>query len=117
MLPPLPAKCVPCASGTPPYTLLAARERALLVPRWTLDYPRLRRRDRLKDFRKALAWINRVGMLAEEQGHHPDFHLTNWNEVELVLWTHAIGGLSDNDFVLARAIDALARSDGIDTPR
>jgi len=68
----------------------------------------------MKDFRAALAWVNRVGMLAEEEGHHPDFHIRSWNQVELVLWTHAVGGLSVNDFVLARKIDALATKDGLD---
>ena len=48
-----------------------------------------------------------VGQMAEEQGHHPDFHLTGWNKVELVLWTHAVDGLHDNDFVMAKKIDAL----------
>jgi len=103
----LPAKCVPCAKGT---RALAREEAQLLgghVPDWTLDFPRLRRSFALKDFRAALAWVNRVGMLAEEEGHHPDFHLTEWNRVELVLWTHAAGGLHANDFVLAKKIDEL----------
>jgi 4a-hydroxytetrahydrobiopterin dehydratase len=103
----LPARCVPCEGGVRPLSEAEARARLVHVPGWTLDFPRLSRRYRLKDFRKALAWVNRVGMLAEEEGHHPDFHVTGWNQVELVLSTHAIGGLSDNDFVLARAIDAL----------
>ena len=107
----LPEHCVPCKRGTPALDLEGARSRQLLVPEWTLDFPRLRRTFALKDFRAALAWVNRVGMLAEEEGHHPDFHLTGWNKVELVLWTHAAGGLHDNDFVLARKIDELwARS-------
>jgi 4a-hydroxytetrahydrobiopterin dehydratase len=75
---------------------------------WTLDFPKLRWVDTRPDFRAALAWINRVGMLAEEEGHHPDFHLTGWNRVELVLWTHSVEGLSAYDFVLARKISALA---------
>ena len=74
---------------------------------WSMEKARLRRSFELSDFRAALRWVNRVGMLAEEEGHHPDFHLTGWNGVELVLWTHAIGGLHANDFVLARKIDAL----------
>jgi 4a-hydroxytetrahydrobiopterin dehydratase len=88
--------------------------RALLpeVPAWTLEYPRLRRVDTLPDFRRALRWINRVGMLAEEHGHHPDFHLTGWNRVELVLWTHSANGLTEADFALARAIDELAERSG-----
>src|SRR5262245_14609429 len=91
----------------PALDLAAARERHALVPEWTLEFPRLRREFRLADFRAALAWTNRVGMLAEEEQHHPDIHITGWNHVELVLWTHAAGGLSDNDFVLARKIDEL----------
>jgi 4a-hydroxytetrahydrobiopterin dehydratase len=101
----LPAHCTPCRKGTPSLTRAEAEERLRHVPDWTLDFPRLRREFRLADFRGALAWTNRVGALAEQEDHHPDFHLTGWNRVELVLSTHAIGGLSDNDFVLARAID------------
>jgi 4a-hydroxytetrahydrobiopterin dehydratase len=98
---------VPCARGTAPLDLSAARARHANVPDWTLDFPRLRRTFRLADFRAALAWVNRVGMLAEKEQHHPDIHLTGWNQVELVLWTHVAGGLHDNDFVLARKIDGL----------
>ncbi len=107
----LPERCVPCARGTPALDREGALARAVHVPDWALDFPRLARAFVLRDFRAALAWINRVGMLAEEQQHHPDIHLTGWNKVELVLWTHAAGGLHDNDFVLARKIDELwARS-------
>ena len=103
----LPEHCVPCTRATPPLDPSAARERLAHVPAWTLDFPRLCRTFTLPDFRAALAWTNRVGMLAEEEGHHPDFHLTGWNRLELVLWTHVAGGLTDNDFVLARRIDEL----------
>ena len=98
-----------------PLTADEIGERLEHVPAWSFDSdpPRLRRSFRLKDFRKALAWINRVGMLAEEEAHHPDFHLTGWNQVELVLWTHSVGGMSENDFALARKIDALAQSDDV----
>lgn len=108
----LPSHCEPCEGGTPPLDEGAVQAHLRDVPRWIHDPPRIRRNFQLKDFRAALAWINRVGMLAEEEGHHPDFHLTGWNRVELVLWTHAIGGLSVNDFVLAHKIDGLARKDG-----
>lgn len=103
----LPDRCVPCHGGEPPLGEAEIEARLPLVPAWTRDGLRIRRAFELPDFRKALAWINRVGMLAEEEGHHPDFHLTRWNHVELVLWTHATGGLHDNDFVLARKIDEL----------
>ena len=55
---------------------------------------------RFPDFRQALAFVNRVGELAEEEGHHPDIEL-GWGRVKLTLWTHSIGGLSENDFILA----------------
>jgi len=112
----LPANCEPCDdSGSPLAELSGGQIAAHMedLPLWTLDLPVIRRRFRLRDFRAALAWVNRVGMLAEEQAHHPDFHITGWNLVELVLWTHTVEGLSVNDFVLARKIDALAAKDGI----
>lgn len=107
--PDLPSACVPCRGGIEPLDRAAARARLVHVPEWTLDEDgrRLRRTFAMKDFRAALAWINRVGMLAEQEQHHPDVHLTGWNQVELELWTHKIGGLHDNDFVLARKIDEL----------
>lgn len=83
---------------------------AAALPGWELDFPRLRRRFEFSDFRAALKFVNRVGMLAEEANHHPDFHLTGWNKVELVLSTHDAGGLTQLDFDLARKIDALSEA-------
>ena len=97
-----------CTGDTPSLSLAEAEAHAAGLAGWTLDYPRLRRSDSFADFRKALAWVNRVGMLAEELDHHPDFHLTGWNRVELVLWTHAIDGLSMGDVEMARRISELA---------
>ena len=108
----LPPKCVPCEGGIPSLAEGEARAKhAEHCPAWALEFPKLRRSFRFADFRAALRFVNRVGMLAEEEGHHPDFHLTDWNSVELVLWTHAVDGLSDNDFVLATKIDALDAAD------
>ena len=76
---------------------------------WSRDGDWLVRRDQPETFRAALAWINRVGMLAEEHDHHPDFHLTGWNRVELRLQSHDVGGLTQRDLDLARAISQLAR--------
>jgi 4a-hydroxytetrahydrobiopterin dehydratase len=100
----LPAHCQPCRPGAPALSEAEARRLLAHAPGWTLDFPRLARREVLRDFRAAMDWIASVGELAESEGHHPDIHLTGWNQVELVLWTHAIGGLSLNDFVLARRI-------------
>ena len=105
-------KCIPCEGGIPALTSEQAAERHALIPSWSLSEGKLSRSYELKDFRAALAWVNRVGMLAEEEAHHPNFHITSWNKVEFVLYTHAVDGLTDNDFVLAKAIDDLARKDG-----
>jgi len=61
-----------------------------------------------KDFKSALAFTNRVGEVAEEQGHHPDIHLA-WGRARVVLWTHAVEGLTQNDFILASKIEGLSR--------
>ena len=104
----LPDRCVPCRGGVAPLDAESAEAlRREHVPDWSLDGARLRREFRLRDFRRALAWVNRVGMLAEEEQHHPDIHITGWNRVGLELWTHAIDGLHTNDYVLASKIDAL----------
>ena len=63
-----------------------------------------RREFEFADFKEALAFVNAVGEIAEDEGHHPDIHV-HWNKVTLVLWTHAIGGLSDNDFIVAAKVD------------
>lgn len=66
----------------------------------------LRKTFEFDDFVGALEFVNRVGELAEEEGHHPDLHLT-WGEATVELWTHAIDGLSDNDFIMAAKIEEL----------
>lgn len=104
----LPDRCVPCEGGARPLPAPEAeRLRRAHVPQWRLEDARLARSLRFPDFRQALSFVNEVGELAEEEGHHPDVRLHGWNRLELELTTHAIGGLSPNDFVLARAIDVL----------
>jgi len=85
-----------------------ARQWVRETPGWTLLEGRLRREFVSSDFAEALALLNRVAELAEEQGHHPDLHLTEWNHLAIEIWTHAVGGLHVNDFVLARKIGELA---------
>ena len=98
--------CIACEAGTPP--MPAAQAQALLpeVPGWDLADQTLSRRFRFKDFKEAMAFVNRVAALAEAEGHHPDIHIS-WNRVRLDLTTHAIKGLSENDFILAAKINAL----------
>jgi 4a-hydroxytetrahydrobiopterin dehydratase len=99
-------ECVPCRGDTPP---LGQTEMAPLLRQlegWKVDAGHLTKTYKFPDFQSALAFTNRVGALAEEQGHHPDIHLS-WGAVRLELWTHAIDGLSQSDFVLAAKCDRL----------
>jgi len=105
----LPNKCEPCTGDVPALSQILCEVHVEALDGWQLDFPKIRKFYEMKDFRAALAWINRVGMLAEEEGHHPNLHIRNWNEVEIELYTHKIEGLSINDFVLAKKIDGLAK--------
>jgi 4a-hydroxytetrahydrobiopterin dehydratase len=79
------------------------------VPGWeVLDGRKLHRAYRFADFASALAYVNQVGAVAEEQGHHPDLCLS-WGKVEATVWTHKIDGLTESDFIFAAKMDALAK--------
>ncbi len=99
--------CVPCRGGTPP---LAGKELDQLsgqLPAWkVVDNHHLEKSFSFPDFKKALEFTNKVGALAEEQGHHPDIYLA-WGKVKVTTWTHKINGLSESDFILAAKIDRL----------
>ena len=104
--------CVPCHAGTPPLPLDQAQ--ALLGEldeHWKLAQSGrvLTRQITFKTFARAMAFLNRLAEVAEREGHHPDFCLERWNQVSLSLHTHAIGGLSRNDFVLAAKLQAVVR--------
>jgi 4a-hydroxytetrahydrobiopterin dehydratase len=100
-------RCVPCTRGTPP--LRGAELEALLhnlAGHWRVeDEHHLEKEYRFRDFREALAFTNRVGAVAEAEGHHPDIELS-WGRVVLRIHTHVIDGLSESDFVLAAKADA-----------
>ena len=100
--------CVPCKGGVPPLKGEALAElRAQLGEGWrVVDEHHLSKEFRFKDFREALAFTNRVGELAEREGHHPDILLA-WGKVVLTLWTHKIDGLTESDFILAARADEL----------
>ncbi len=99
--------CLPCEAGTLPMSDEVATEYLPLVPHWELRDGRwIRRRFRFPGFRSAVAFVNRIADLAEEEGHHPDFRI-NFNRVVVDLTTHAIGGLSENDLIMASKIDRL----------
>ena len=102
-------KCVACEGGTIPLNTIEATLLLKQVPQWKLsdDGKWISQSYTFKNFVEALAFINHVGALAEEEGHHPDLHLTDFKQVRIELSTHAIDGLSNNDFILAAKIDAL----------
>ena len=101
--------CQSCEGGVPPLSREEIQERLPAVPQWRLggDGKRLRREWRVKDFTTALDFFRRVGQLAEAEDHHPDLHLTGYRNVALELSTHAVGGLTENDFIVAAKIDQL----------
>lgn len=101
-------KCVPCSKGTPPLSEQEAAGLLAQLEGWRLEGGHLRKDYRFPDFAQALAYVNRVGKVAEKNGHHPDIQLA-WGRVGLELWTHAIGGLSEADFVLAAKCDKAHR--------
>lgn len=101
--------CVPCEGGVPEIGLEEAARYLEEVPGWELsgDGKRICRQWVARDFMSALDFFQRVGVLAEEEGHHPDLHLTGYRNATVELTTHAIGGLSENDFVLAAKINEI----------
>lgn len=101
-------KCVPCMGGIPPLTRDEAVELGTNVPQWRLaeDARAISRDFKFGDFAQALAFVNQVGVLAEEEGHHPDIQL-GWGYASIKLYTHKINGLHENDFIMAAKINSL----------
>jgi len=99
--------CVPCKGGTPP---LKGEELDVLrrqLPEWeVIEEHHLKRVYRFKNFREALDFVNKVGDLAEEHGHHPDISF-GWGYAKVTVWTHKIDGLTESDFVFAAKVDTL----------
>lgn len=100
-------RCVACEGGVP--RLDAAQVTTLLpsIPGWEARDDRLHRRFTFKDFVAAMRFVNRMAEVAEAEGHHPDFSV-HYRQVDVTIWTHAIGGLSENDFILAAKLTPLA---------
>lgn len=103
-------QCVPCRGGIPPLTPPEIRPlQEQLEPGWEVANDRhLTREYRFENFRQALEFVNRVGEMAEDQGHHPDLYLA-WGKVRVEVWTHKIDGLTESDFILAAKCDSLYR--------
>jgi len=97
--------CVPCRGGVPPLKGEQLEKMKAQTPEWqVVDEHHLMRSFKFPDFKTALDFVNRVGAIAEQEGHHPDLYLA-WGKVDVKIWTHKIDGLTDSDFVLAAKID------------
>ena len=100
--------CVQCRGGVPPLQGPELAALAKQVPEWrVVNNHHINRTFTFPDFKKALAFVNRVGAIAEQEGHHPDIFLT-WGKAEITSWTHKIDGLTESDFILAAKIDTLS---------
>lgn len=98
--------CVPCEGGVPK---LAPKQIAKLLPQvdgWTVDGDTIRKSKTFFDFVDAMDFCNAMADIAEDEGHHPDF-CVHFNRVDVTIWTHAVGGLTENDFILAAKIDRI----------
>jgi 4a-hydroxytetrahydrobiopterin dehydratase len=98
-------RCVPCAGGVMPMSRNEAEVLIAQLQGWDLaDDRRIHKTYKFRDFRAAMAFINRMADVAEAEGHHPDF-CVHYRLVNVTIWTHAVSGLTENDFILAAKID------------
>jgi 4a-hydroxytetrahydrobiopterin dehydratase len=101
-------RCVPCRGGVPPLKPEEIANLQRQVAGWqVVDNHHLSKSYAFPDFVTALAFVNRAGAVAEQEGHHPDLYLS-WGKVEIRIWTHKINGLTESDFILAAKIDRVA---------
>ena len=97
-------KCIPCEAGSPPLEESKVNELLKEIPTWTLKNEHLCKKFKFKNFLDAMKFVNSVAEIAEQEQHHPDF-CVHYNKIEIELFTHAIKGLSENDFIVAAKID------------
>jgi len=101
--------CVPCEGGDPPLSEEEENKLFKEIPTWLLlrdGNHKLRKQFGFKGFLEAIAFVNKIAPIAEAEGHHPDMYIF-YNKVQIDLFTHAVGGLSENDFIMAAKIDTL----------
>ena len=100
-------QCVPCRGGVPPLQGPEIEKLKGQLDQWqVINQHHLQKTFRFKDFRESLEFVNKIGELAESQGHHPDICF-GWGKADINVWTHKIDGLTESDFVLAAKIDRL----------
>lgn len=98
-------KCVPCEGGVPKLNVEEINVLLKKVNKWQATEKEIFKTFMFKDFKEALEFINKIGSIAEDEGHHPDINLYSYKNVKITLSTHAINGLSENDFIIAAKID------------
>ncbi len=105
---------MPCEGDVSPRSPAEVDEALRALAGWDAQdgKTRIHKHYRFKDFVEAMRFVNALAALAEAEGHHPDFAV-HWNVVDVTLWTHAIGGLSENDFIVAAKLDTLPESRGL----
>jgi 4a-hydroxytetrahydrobiopterin dehydratase len=103
--------CLPCEGGVPKLTRAEAESNLACLSGWSLthDATRIRRDWAFKNFRECVRFLNNVAAIAEREQHHPDLHIEGYRNVWVEIFTHAIGGLSESDFILAAKIDQVAQ--------
>ncbi|MBA7538754.1 putative pterin-4-alpha-carbinolamine dehydratase [subsurface metagenome] len=102
-------KCIPCEGGIPSLNIKESGKYLKIInSAWKIsENKRIERRFKFVNFAHTMAFVNKVAKIAEQEGHHPDMYIS-YSECKIELWTHAINGLSENDFILAAKIDELA---------
>ena len=106
-MPLLNKRCVPCEGGTKAFNREQIEHYLKEAPEWGVVDGKIEREFVFKDFKEAMVFVNGVGQLAEREGHHPDILIHGYKKIKITLSTHSIGGLSENDFILAAKIDKL----------
>ncbi|MBI3412572.1 MAG: 4a-hydroxytetrahydrobiopterin dehydratase [Candidatus Aenigmarchaeota archaeon] len=100
-------KCLPCEGYGSSMSEDEAVKYLGKIRNWSIVNNRIEKNFKFKDFATAMKFVNSVAALAEEEGHHPDIHVWGWNKVKIITFTHALNGLTENDFILAAKIDRI----------
>ncbi|MBI5203113.1 MAG: 4a-hydroxytetrahydrobiopterin dehydratase [Elusimicrobia bacterium] len=103
-------KCVPCEQGGDPMPAHLAKIMLARLKGWRLEKNEIRQDLVMKDFAEAMRFMGEIAKVAEAEDHHPDLHLTAYRKLSIALSTHAVGGLTENDFIVAAKIDELPRA-------
>jgi 4a-hydroxytetrahydrobiopterin dehydratase len=100
-------KCIPCKGGVPPFTKPQATKYLRKLKRgWEIKNNKLEKEFKFKNFVQSMGFANQVALIAQAEDHHPEIEIS-FSKVEIELWTHKVGGLTENDFILAAKIDLL----------